>query len=611
MNPEGQIRGPFWLLLAAWGLCSCPQAGAQWTTQTVNLQQGWNAVHLQVQPLPAECDSVFANLPVESVWFWNQRFSTVEYITDPGALLPGQPDWLVYLPATSSNRPVANLFTLQGGRTYLIKTTAAINWQVRGKPAVRNTDWLANSFNLVGFRVSSNSPPTFQSFFAPSPAQAGQPVFRLNSAGGWTQVISPSTTMVNPGEAYWVRSSGASTYSGFHTVTFEQGRSLDFGRLLVEQTLRMRNTSSNATTFTVKPLASAVPPNTSFPAVAGEVPLSYWRQNLASNQIGWAPLPASLTSPSIPPGGEWLLRLAVRRPDMASFSLPAGYSSAQYQSLLEISDALGGRELIPVTADKPQAQGTASSALSAQGLIEAIEPAPIHARAGLWIGSVVLNSVNQASASGTPVPVAAPFQFRVILHVDATGEARLLQHVILAWTNGVASTNNQGFSQTTVPGHFALITDDQVLAQFTGSGLRDGTVTGRRYSTAAFGFHDPILMGRAGDFGTSNTIISCSVPLGFNDSLNPFKHRYHPDHNNLDDRYELPKQECPDITRQISMEFTANDPENTTLAGWGDNQLGGIYSEVVTGLHKFPIHTQGTFRLHRASTVSALNNAPF
>ena len=582
-------------------------APAQWMTQTLALRQGWTAVFLEVEPNPADCDTIFSGLPVESVWSWNSRFSTVQYITDPNTLLPGQPDWLTWLPPGSTNRVAVNLFTLQGGRAYLIKATTASTLVIRGQPLIRNMDWLADSFNLAGFYVSSNSPPTFQSFFAPSSALAGQPVFRLNAAGAWVQVASPSTTTLNSGESFWVHCTGASSYPGFLKVTFEQGRSLDYGRTLIEQTLRIKNTSSNATVFTLKPLASGTPPNTSFPALAGAVPLSYWRMNLASNQVGWVALPSQLSSPTISPGAEWALRLAVRRPDMNSFSLPPGYTDARYQTLLELTDTLGSHMLVPVSANG--LRSLSSTPASVPGKFDlGSTPDP---RAGLWVGSVTLTNVNQAAVSAVPVPTASQFQFRLILHVDNSGNTRLLQKVVLAWTNGVYTTNDQGYRQAVAPGRYALITDDTLLSRFSGSALRDGTVTGRRFSSAAFGFRNPLLVTRTGNFGETNGLFSCTVPLGFDDAINPFKHRYHPDHNNLNDRYDGPQQECPDVTRQISFQFSATDPENTTLAGWGDNQVGGIYNESITGLHKNPVTTQGIFRLHRASTVATLNDVSF
>ncbi len=605
--PKMINRMKFALCAAAVGLWAA-SASAQWATQTLSLRAGWTAIFLEVQPNPADCDTVFAGLPVESVWAWNSRFSTVQYISDPNSLLPGQPDWLTWVPVGSTNRVSANLFNLLGGRAYLIKTTTAATLTVRGQPLQRSPDWLASSFNLAGAYVSSNNPPTFQAYFAPSPAHAGQPVFRLNAAGSWVQVASPSTTAVTPGESFWVRAAGPSTYPGFLKVTYERGRALDYGRGLVEQTLRIKNTSSNTTTFTLKTLASGSPSNTSSPALAGAVPLSYWRMNFAaSNQVGWVNLPAQLTSPSMAPGAEWAVRLAVRRADMNSFSLPAGYSDAQYQSLLEVTDTLGSRSVVPVSANGLVSFSSGSS-VRRPGRQASTQPDP---HAGLWVGSVILSNVNEAASSVVSTPTASEFQFRVIMHVDSAGETKLLQKVVLAWTNGVSITNDQGFQETVSPGRFVLITDENLLSRYSGSSVRDGTVSGRRYSTAAFGFRDPISVNRTGSFGDTNATFSCNVPLGFDDPVNPFKHRYHPDHNNLDDRYATTVRECPDVSRQISFQFSGQPVDNAGMAGWGDNQLGGTYSETITGLHKNPITAQGIFRVFRASTVDALNDVTF
>ena len=88
---------------------------AQWTNQTIVLRPGWNSVFLEIQPEPRECDAVFAGVPLESVWAWNRRFSPIQFIQDPADLLPGQPDWLTYLPtshvatASSSRCPRSRL----------------------------------------------------------------------------------------------------------------------------------------------------------------------------------------------------------------------------------------------------------------------------------------------------------------------------------------------------------------------------------------------------------------------------------------------------------------------------------------------------------------------
>ncbi len=43
-------------------------AAAQWKEQTFTLKPGWNAINLEVNPVPNDCASVLSGVPVESVW---------------------------------------------------------------------------------------------------------------------------------------------------------------------------------------------------------------------------------------------------------------------------------------------------------------------------------------------------------------------------------------------------------------------------------------------------------------------------------------------------------------------------------------------------------------
>ncbi|MCL4788524.1 MAG: hypothetical protein KJ070_17315 [Verrucomicrobia bacterium] len=165
------MRQTTMLLAVAAALALTADSGrAQWTTQTIPLRPGWNAVHLQVQPDPADCDALFASLPVESVWLWNRRHAPVQFIQDTNSLVPGNPDWLMYLPPTHAKAEQTTLFRLLGGKCYLIKfasTATPTNWVVLGRPLNTSTVWLTDSFNLAGVAVDLQSPPTFRSFFWP------------------------------------------------------------------------------------------------------------------------------------------------------------------------------------------------------------------------------------------------------------------------------------------------------------------------------------------------------------------------------------------------------------------------------------------------------------
>src|SRR5689334_4678832 len=123
MNAFSRRSNPIlgWAALA--GLVLYPATGlAQWVSQTLNLHSGWNAVFLEVQPEPRECDQLFASLhSVESVWRFNRKQAVVQYIADPNTLVPSQPDWLTWLPRSHPLASQSSLFVLEGGQPYLIK----------------------------------------------------------------------------------------------------------------------------------------------------------------------------------------------------------------------------------------------------------------------------------------------------------------------------------------------------------------------------------------------------------------------------------------------------------------------------------------------------------
>ena len=264
----------------------------------------------------------------------------------PNSLIPGEPDWLVYLPNTNPNRAVGNLFTFVANQAYLVKMPAGgapVNWTITGRPGVRPLEWLPSSLNLVGFAVDPANPPTFQSLLSGSPAHAGSAVYQLNSTGAWVPVAA-ATDKAASGRAYWVYCNGASTYSGPVAATVEQGRGLDYDRIVPEQTLRLRNSSTAVRGRS--PWHRWPPPcllQAQAPLLAGAVPLSYW------NGSEFAPL-ASTISKVVAPGAEWSVRLAVRRPDMAAYTPPAGRTDILYQTVLQVSDGAGMRLRVPVTA---------------------------------------------------------------------------------------------------------------------------------------------------------------------------------------------------------------------------------------------------------------------
>jgi len=127
-----------------------------------------------------------------------------------------------------------------------------------------------------------------------------------------------------------------------------------------------------------------------------------------------------------------------------------------------------------------------------------------------------------------------------------------------------------------------------------------------RISSPAFAFEQPVVL--SGDFGASS--LQGSFTLDYDHPLNPFKHVFHPDHNNLDERFEqkLPEgREAFTVSRAVSFEFTVDDPLGLNPPGWGVTEVGGVYREAITGLHRSVLQISGSFRLVRVLSAPTLN----
>jgi hypothetical protein len=486
---------------------------------------------------------------------------------------------------------------------------------VKGRPTAPHGSWYPDSFNLFGAPADPDSPPTAEAFFDASPAHSEARLHALDASGRWAEITSPESFPLSAGQAYWAFCRTPSEYVAPFTVRFEQGDGLDFGRELTDVRLYLCNHTGSRRTVTLTLRESEVPSCSSAPYLAGPVPLSYYR--IEHNEIGWVPLDAPL-SVDVPPNSEHTLRLAVRRSDMVPFTPPAGptgRSGVIYAGLLEVADAAGFRYMVPVSSE-----GRTSYRLDG-GELRAEDP-----RVGLWVGYATVDWVG--APGETPeggreanMPRGSEFEFRLIVHVDGQLQARLVQQVTLMFQPGQygPAPDNPDRRVVVEPGRYVLVTDDALLAQYSGAALRDGQEVGRRISTAAYAFprdgsSRPAVLNMNGTFAPMPDTafpnqLECSWTLGFDDPLNPFKHVYHPDHDNLNKHFDAPKREGFDIRRSITLRFSDADPERPDdPPEWWDTEIGGYYEEIVHGVHRNDITVTGTFRLERVSRVSSLDD---
>jgi hypothetical protein len=142
--------------------------------------------------------------------------------------------------------------------------------------------------------------------------------------------------------------------------------------------------------------------------------------------------------------------------------------------------------------------------------------------------------------------------------------------------------------------------------------VRDGESVGRRISTVGYDFPTSSsnnFLNLSGAFAMGEKLTAALV-LPLDHPTNPFKHKYHPDHDNLNPRFDGPAPESFTTTRQIELEPQAAPPDEPAVPDYGYNVIGGAYRETITGIHKRVIRVSGTFRLSRVSLIPELNPNP-
>lgn len=305
-----------------------PARAAATVTQTFELRPGWNSVFLEVQPTDTDPAAVFAGVSVESVWTFFQATSSVQFIQNPEEGDWNRAAWGAYFTAADKTF-LNNLYAVLSDRAYLVKVAGSepVSWSITGTPTAGAIEWTADSFNLVGFRVGATA-PTFQELLAPSPAHAGQAVYRIGDSGGWEFVDDPAAVRVRAGEAYWIYCEGSSEYQGALEIRLPGSDALDYGAQADTLTVALHNLSPQSLAVTVRPLDS-------------DIDLAY-RTLGSEDAFEWPPL-TDMPLIELLPGAWHNLRIAVRR---------ATLTAERAESAIEITDTQGTRLVVPVRVER-------------------------------------------------------------------------------------------------------------------------------------------------------------------------------------------------------------------------------------------------------------------
>ena len=573
------------------------EAQAQWMTQDIPLVAGWNAVHLKVHPADADCAAVFSDEAITQVSWWNR-----DRLDDgTGSSITDFCNWY-----RSSAEP--NTFgRVIGDHTYLVYSTAARPYfQVVGTPALpRGTIYLGER-NLVGVNVPNiaSDPPLLNDYFKDSKALWSETPWMRVTAENEALRVGSRTQLSNASEAFWfiTAGSGISTFTGPFNVSLDKSRpTLSWSDNTDARSITIRNTTTDGRVLRIGRISS-LPPPTGHGRCVGDVGLLLesidWSEGYAKRV--YSPLSFPLVT-NIAAGATFEFRV---KPNLSAMPNTA---AGDYMSILEISDKGS------VIDGETHTDGTClyRVGVSAAGTLAANEQS---AAAGLWVGAVVLGEVNRAKMLSSDDAVSGqwdstlmldaphPFTFRLLMHVDDEGNAKILKQVFTAKPSAGSDATH-------------LLTDRSTAIAYR---ERYSNATIHRTASANFPFMEPLALS-GGAFMTPDAELTATFTQAYDDKTNPFVHSFHPQHDNIAFNNMRPSKmgsgdegrgeyESWGVTRTVTLKFLAEDPSNAAGQDWNRTVTGGEYTETVNGLtgQGKPIVTKGIFRLSKVNDVPAL-----
>jgi hypothetical protein len=616
-------------LFAAGLLCYASlttSAGAAGTTQTLDLDLGWNAVWLDISPLDtngqaAAVADVFTNVNIMVVARPENAVSSAQFITDPGSDGFDLEGWGVWRRASVLGENT--LATVLGNQAYLMHVeNLPISLDVTGEVVFFRPNWSAGSYNLIGFGFTQADAVTFEDFFrASNGAHPADSIFRLDAtSGNWFGVNS--TDFMQPGESYWIFASRASTYAGPVAISFGGITDLSFGT--GPGTVEVQDPQNAAETI-----------------LLSREEVIFSNLDTADRSIGMEKVdPATTGAAAI----NDRLRLYEIAPDA---DLEKYQITGQIVSLNSASVTSQTSEVVTLGAHRNWDSGERSQENLYRIVIDnqyfwlpagAANPdlpagtlgSPAPDYTGLWVGQAVLDTVTSLTESGVPLrDTTSVLPVQIVIHVDSNGTPSLLSHVMVMQTET---------ADETVDPEMVLVVNEEKIPFFEGIEERGGKRIGRRIETVSFDMprktdlvtQSNLLaeVGAAFNFTNVNQVAESNLVAYVNSRSsrppalvedyhlswpmdgglapgnaiqtpanqpltqdafhrsNPFRHAFHPQHG-----------AGFAIERTIRLAF-----DQDLEAG----RLTGVYEETTEGLAAMTIQTEGTFMLDRVSDVGEL-----
>ena len=573
-------------------------AHAQWQTQTFNSPGGWSAIYLHVDATHKTIDEIVP-VEVEEVWYWRSALSTVQFLTSPQEPVDGGSQWLVWKRGKPNE---TSLNSLQGNSAFLVKVNSGspITWSIKGRTTPPRYLWTSTGVNLLGYSTPTGAAPTLESFLL---AQPNASLFDLEfykyiggdlSAQNPQKVIALRTENLERGQSYWIRSKSGSfnRYFGAFEVSLQDARGVTFGDDRSLYRIRLQNLTKNEINVNLSHLASEAPPSGET-AIHDRPPLLLrGALNAQTLEYSFADLNGSAQTVNLKASGE--LGSAAEVVIGLNRSQMSEAAGTLYAGILRFADDLGFSQVdIPVSAEKASLTGLWVGEASIRQVRHDLT---YFARNG--DGSPIRNDSGAATIVSNRVDFGTTpraFPLRMIVHVDAAGNASLLQRAYVGIASNVVAT---------------VATSEAALDP-------EHMISARRITTTHLPWskvNTPWAF--TGTFGRGNLLNTTVTTAHGDQSSNPFLHSYHPDHDNRNATFTatLPRgRESFDIVRDMALQLDApaGDFSNITSA---HREVTGTYAETITlrgkDAEQKQYAIQGTFTLSRLSEIATLTTTP-
>lgn len=572
-------------------------ASAQYRSESWVLKPGWTAIYLNVDPGIATLDILLAGNPdITDVWQW--RPNGLDPSLNQTADASGTDEWKVWRRGDAAN----STFLIPAPHAaYLVKlkaTASAQTLSLKGKVTAPRVQWRTDGTNLVGFPIKPGTTPQLNRYLkGAGVVDDNTEAYRY--VGGPLNASNPIQTPIRTinasrGQAFWIRSDKFTDFYGPIQVRVALDDGLHYGSSGSQKRVVLTNQTDAAVAVTLKVTPSEWAPGST---TAPHAPALTLRSLNEEGFYVYSPLGANHVV-TVPAKDSVGLTLGLDRTGMA------GFPGDQFAGLLSITDGGGYSEIfLPVTAEKASLAGLwygEARISQVQNQLQRFQRREdgnyLVDEEGQFVPEYEKDSEGNLvlDGSGDSIPLtdsglnatAQDFSLRLLVHVNEAGEATLLSQV-----------------------HTGVISDDGEGNIVSGVSIYEGGLSpihlGKASRFSATHLPPGLVLGFSGGPFAPNGNLTATFELGANDPSNPFLHNYHPDHDNLDARFDetLPAGiESHTVRRAITLairEFAAPGEGPT----WGSSLLSGNYSETIIGLHKQPIAIAGIFALVKISSA--------